>query len=225
MHVSDLLDRLSEQEPVPVGNSRSSRVWIKMFWARILAGLLLVCAALWIGAPAVSRYIQGPQDKASGPVGAPLEPQAAPPQVLPQTEPQGAPRPAEPAPEVRPSETIKDPQSSTPGGSSATTEAAPPEKTAGPSAKPALAGPVDREDGKFTVQVSSHPNEKDAAREVERLQSAGVAARVVRAEIPDRGTWYRVQVGRFSDRAQAEQYARQLRERDAVRDFSVTPIE
>ncbi|MEO7507964.1 MAG: SPOR domain-containing protein [Pyrinomonadaceae bacterium] len=78
-------------------------------------------------------------------------------------------------------------------------------------APPVAAPPVSSGSGNITIQVGSHPNPESANQQVARLQSQGIAARMVRAEIPGRGTYYRVQVGRFASQDEANRYAAQLR--------------
>jgi cell division septation protein DedD/nucleoid DNA-binding protein len=58
----------------------------------------------------------------------------------------------------------------------------------------------------FVVQVSSWQSQAKAAAEVERLKRQGLSAFIQRAEIPGRGTWYRVRVGGFSSVADAEKF-------------------
>jgi hypothetical protein len=57
------------------------------------------------------------------------------------------------------------------------------------------------------------------------LKSAGFEARSVEVEIPKRGTWYRVQSGRFVSRDEAERYGRQLRDRGVVSSFITTDVQ
>lgn len=77
--------------------------------------------------------------------------------------------------------------------------------------------------GGITLQVGSFNDRAQADDRVSRLKAAGVDARIVTANIPGRGTWYRVQVGRFVSREQATGYASQLRGRGLVNDFIATP--
>jgi cell division protein FtsN len=73
-------------------------------------------------------------------------------------------------------------------------------------------------EGSMTLQVASFTSATQANDRVARLKSDGIDARVVRAEIPNRGTWYRVQIGRFTSREEAERYGRQLKARGLVQD-------
>jgi len=77
-------------------------------------------------------------------------------------------------------------------------------------------------EGGFTLQVGSFNNLAEADSRVAKLSALGVRAYAVRVEIPKRGTWYRVQVGRFMNREEAGRYGTQLRGKGAVADFIIT---
>lgn len=78
--------------------------------------------------------------------------------------------------------------------------------------------------GKFTIQVGSYNESRQAQQRLASLSSLGIDARVAQVEIPRRGTWYRVQVGRFSTRDEANRYAVELRTRRAAESTFVTAI-
>lgn len=115
--------------------------------------------------------------------------------------PQTSPEPAKPAPSEAAKKTDVTPHAVQPGPS-------------GPS--------VDRNEGSLTLQFGSYNNQNEATQRVSTLKSAGVEARVVRAEIPGKGTWYRVQAGRFTSRDEASRYAAQLKARGSIKEFMVT---
>jgi cell division septation protein DedD len=74
---------------------------------------------------------------------------------------------------------------------------------AGENAKP----PADGK-GRFTLQVRAFP-ERDRAEElVEHLRQRGVRAYLSSGEVRGRGKWFRVRVGRFSSRDDAERFRR-----------------
>jgi len=77
--------------------------------------------------------------------------------------------------------------------------------------------------GNFTIQVGSYKDQGEANDRVNRLKSSGIEARVVRAEIPGKGTWNRVQIGRCATRVECESFGDQLRTK-GVQDFIVTSI-
>ncbi|HEV2762277.1 MAG TPA: SPOR domain-containing protein [Pyrinomonadaceae bacterium] len=93
-----------------------------------------------------------------------------------------------------------------------------------PQPAPAVAAKF-KEDGKFTVQVGSFPEEALAQERVNRLKAAGFDGRVVSAQIPNRGIWYRVQAGRFGDRAEAGRYGSEIRSKGVADGAIVTEVQ
>lgn len=79
--------------------------------------------------------------------------------------------------------------------------------------------------GKVTIQIGSYNEAGQAEERVANLKSAGYEARSVAVEIPKRGTWYRVQSGRFIDRDEAERYGKQLREKGIVSSYITTDVQ
>jgi Mrp family chromosome partitioning ATPase len=62
------------------------------------------------------------------------------------------------------------------------------------------------------VQVASHPSHAEAAADSATRARGGDAVTIVAKEIPEKGgTWYRVIVGRFSDREEARAFAEEYR--------------
>lgn len=63
-------------------------------------------------------------------------------------------------------------------------------------------------DGKeYNVQVSSWRNKQKAEDEVKRLRRGGLTAFLVEANLPQKGgLWYRVRIGNFNSREEAEQF-------------------
>jgi cell division septation protein DedD len=87
-----------------------------------------------------------------------------------------------------------------------------------PAAKPAAgqpkaAAPADDAAGKLTVQVGAFNVESQANERISSLRASGFEARSVRVELPGKGTWYRVHVGRYRDREEAAKAAARLREK------------
>jgi cell division septation protein DedD len=97
------------------------------------------------------------------------------------------------------------------------------DKAASPAPTPSRAG--EAKEGKVTIQVGAYNVATEAAGRVAALKSAGFEARSVEVEIPKRGTWYRVQSGRFVTRDEAERYGRQLRDRGVVSSFITTDVQ
>lgn len=90
--------------------------------------------------------------------------------------------------------------------------------------KPATVSTNVQTDGRFTIQVGSYPDTSQAEARIAKLSSGGLEARAVRTEIPKRGTWYRVQLGRFHSREEAARFASQLRSTGVIQDFVVAEI-
>ncbi|MBV9926206.1 MAG: SPOR domain-containing protein [Acidobacteria bacterium] len=80
-------------------------------------------------------------------------------------------------------------------------------------------------EGKFTAQVGSFNSQSEANERVSTLRAAGFEAQVAAAELPGRGTWYRVQVGRFADRDGAAQTVAALRAKGAAAAALVVPVQ
>ncbi|AKU91034.1 SPOR domain-containing protein [Vulgatibacter incomptus] len=76
----------------------------------------------------------------------------------------------------------------------------------------------------YTVQVAAFPSRQEADALVGQLRRKGFAPTVVKAEVPGKGTFYRVRVGRFRTREEASRYLEDLR-REARLDGFVTPTE
>jgi cell division septation protein DedD len=66
--------------------------------------------------------------------------------------------------------------------------------------------------GLYTVNIASFRKRDRAQRLIKELEGKGYEAFVEEANIPQKGTWYRVAVGRFSSRKEALAFARELKE-------------
>jgi DedD protein len=60
--------------------------------------------------------------------------------------------------------------------------------------------------GAFTLQLGASQNRDDAERMVSRLREKGYAPYIVTAEVPGKGTFYRVRMGSFATREAAGRY-------------------
>ena len=108
--------------------------------------------------------------------------------------------------------------------SAAETAVTPPAPTEVPLAV-ASAQPAPQSAGNFTVQVGSYGENEQANEQCARLNAAGIEARMVKVELPKRGTWYRVQAGRFASRDEAQRFGAQLQTDKTVQQFIVTEVE
>lgn len=85
-----------------------------------------------------------------------------------------------------------------------------------PETSPAPAGQAIDSQSKHTLQVMASPNEGEATSMVARLKSAGLPAYVVRADLGNRGVWYRVRIGGFATHEEAQHFATEARSRAAA---------
>ncbi len=76
---------------------------------------------------------------------------------------------------------------------------------------------------KYTLQVSAYSSLDRARSRVRKLSSKGLDAHVVSAEVPDKGTYYRVHIGKFESMKTAEKFQAELRRKRAVDTF-LTPL-
>lgn len=106
---------------------------------------------------------------------------------LPKAKPPAAPPPAPPKP-PKPAEAAAPP-------------AAPPGPPPAAAAEPDAAAPASTS---WTVQIGASQNRTEAEELARKLQRLG--ARIEEADIPGKGHYYRVRLGRFPDRATAEKY-------------------
>jgi len=74
----------------------------------------------------------------------------------------------------------------------------------------------------FTIQVASSTSEAEAKSVIAGLQAKGVEAYWVKAEVPGKGTRYRVRIGRFKNQAEAKSVASQILGRGAIKEFIIT---
>jgi cell division septation protein DedD len=81
------------------------------------------------------------------------------------------------------------------------------------------------EEGGFTVQVGSYADSEQANAHCASLNLAGIESWMVKAQIPGRGTWYRVHAGRFVSREEAARFGAQLQADRAVQNYIVTASE
>lgn len=91
--------------------------------------------------------------------------------------------------------------------------------------KQADAPVADGAGGRFTVQVGAYNVNSQADERAAALREAGFEAGVVSVELPGRGTWYRVQAGRFATREEAARHGAQLRAKGVAQSVLVSEIQ
>ncbi len=76
--------------------------------------------------------------------------------------------------------------------------------------------------GSLTIQIGAFKSEAEANSRISKLKASGIDARVVKADVPGKGTWFRVQAGRFTNEGEASKYGSELKAKGSARDFIVT---
>lgn len=125
-------------------------------------------------------------------------------------------------------------------GKAAEQEAAkPPEKAERPAAPPLKRSPAARPQPltakketvpaktavpklRYTIQVASYPEKTMADEEARNMKKRGYAAFVVSTDLSDRGKWFRVRIGSFSNKQSAEKLAKELRSKEGINGFIMT---
>lgn len=79
--------------------------------------------------------------------------------------------------------------------------------------------------GNFTVQVGSFNKSSEAEGRADDLRSVGFDARVAAVNLQAKGTWFRVQSGRFSTREEAKVYEKRLRSSGAAQSTLVAEVQ
>ena len=74
--------------------------------------------------------------------------------------------------------------------------------TAQPPVRPAAVAP----NGAYTLQLSAFQTREEADRFAAKLRGRGYAPYVVTAQLPGKGTWYRVRMGSFDSKDRAQHY-------------------
>jgi len=86
-------------------------------------------------------------------------------------------------------------------------------------AKEAAQAPAAR----YTLQVSAHPDRDRARDRLRRLRKMGLDPYLVSAELPEKGTYYRVRIGKFRSMKSARTFKRELERKRGV-ESAVTPL-
>ena len=80
--------------------------------------------------------------------------------------------------------------------------------------------------GKYTIQISSYQNEASAQEEAYRLYLAGFKlAYYMEADIPGRGTWYRVGIGFFTKLSNAKIFAEILKKQNKIQTYIIRKVD
>ncbi|MBX5481078.1 MAG: SPOR domain-containing protein [Myxococcaceae bacterium] len=76
--------------------------------------------------------------------------------------------------------------------------------------------------GAYTLQLSASQSREEADRFAARLRDRGYAPFVIKAEVPGRGTWYRVRMGSFPTRDAATRYLNDFKRETQIEAFVAT---
>lgn len=72
---------------------------------------------------------------------------------------------------------------------------------------------------RYTIQVGSYPEKAIADEEARNMKKKGYAAFVVATDLADKGKWFRVRIGSFSNKQSAEKLAKELRSKEGIDGF------
>lgn len=73
--------------------------------------------------------------------------------------------------------------------------------------------------GAFTLQISAFQSRSEAERFAAKLRDRGYAPYIVTAEVPNKGTWYRVRMGSFPSRDAASRYLADFKRETQIQAF------
>jgi cell division septation protein DedD len=69
---------------------------------------------------------------------------------------------------------------------------------------------------RYTLQLASYPEKEPAEVDVKRLKQRGYAAFIVAAEVPGKGTWYRVRLGSLPSKPAAEKLQKEVNTKEGL---------
>jgi len=85
--------------------------------------------------------------------------------------------------------------------------------------KSSFASSSDQAIGKYTVQIASYKDEKDAIKLADKLQSKGYEVYITQAKIPEKGLWHRVRIGSYTTKNEADNFGSNLTEKEPLIDL------
>lgn len=101
------------------------------------------------------------------------------------------------------------------------------EKTEAPR-RPSVPPPVIQTNpfgGSYSIQVGAYPNVDEAYSKVDDWKNRGYPAFLVSADIPEKGRWYRVRLGGFNTKEEAQTYLDELATHENHPDAFIAPNE
>lgn len=76
---------------------------------------------------------------------------------------------------------------------------------------------------RYTLQIGSHTDRQSADQQISKLESMGLEPHVVMVEVPERGRFFRVRVGKFHSMEEARNFQGEIQNSRGVSSF-VSPI-
>ena len=122
-------------------------------------------------------------------------------------------------PDEKPAESEDEPENSDEQSDRAD---APPEDT-GEKTPESEEKPAESDSNKYTLQVSAHSSLEKARGRMRRLRKMGLDPHVVSAQIPEKGKYYRVRIGKFGSMKEARHFQSELKRKRHVETF-VSPL-
>lgn len=95
--------------------------------------------------------------------------------------------------------------------------------SAGPAPAAASSKSSSKKTGGYTLHLASFQNQAYAREQLQALKAKGVEARLQGVDLPGRGHWHRLLVGKFSSRSQARTEGDKLRKQGHITSFRVMP--
>lgn len=72
---------------------------------------------------------------------------------------------------------------------------------------------------RYTLQIASYQEKAMAEEDVKKMKQRGYAAFIVASDLEGKGTWYRVRLGSFTNKASAEKLQKELRAKAGISPF------
>lgn len=73
----------------------------------------------------------------------------------------------------------------------------------------------------FTLQVGSFEDKKHARQLLEKLEKKDYPVSLEKADLGEKGIWYRIKVGEFSTKEEAEEFGKKLEKEENLKGFIV----
>lgn len=77
----------------------------------------------------------------------------------------------------------------------------------------------------YTVQLEAATTQAEADEKVAKFKAKGVEAYILKSEVAEKGTFYRVRVGMFPNAKEARKFGTSLKQQGLVPDFFIAPFE